>query len=96
MEYKQYNLEEIQNMFDKERNPEELNKIIGAMVNKQDILSNDNEETNDVQLEEEMYQQMNLIKLEDLNIIHLQEVRRQLDKKYGKMIFDDEITEIGE
>ena len=31
MEYKQYNLEELQSKFDKERNPEELNKIIGAI-----------------------------------------------------------------
>jgi len=39
---------------------------------------------------------MNLIKLEDLNVWQLEGVRRKLDKKYGKMVFDDEINEIGE
>ena len=56
MEYEQYNLDELQNMLDKEHNPEELNKIMGAIVEKQGVLSNDNEETNNVQLEEEIYQ----------------------------------------
>ena len=39
---------------------------------------------------------MNLIKLEDLNVIPLEEARRKLDKKYGKMVFDDKINQIGE
>jgi len=83
-------------MFDKEQNSEELNKIIGELVNKQYALFDDNKETNNVQLEEEIYQQMNLIKLKNLNIIPLEKVRRKLDTKYGKMIFDDEVNEIGE
>ena len=29
MEYKQYTLDELENMFEKEQNPKELNKIIG-------------------------------------------------------------------
>jgi len=33
-------------MFDKEQNPKELNKIMSAIVEKQDILFDDNEETN--------------------------------------------------
>jgi len=48
MEYKQYTLEKLQKMFDKEQNPDELNKIIGAINDKHDVLSNDNEETNNV------------------------------------------------
>ena len=39
---------------------------------------------------------MNLIKLEDLNILPLAEIRRELDKKYGKMTNENEINEIGE
>ena len=39
---------------------------------------------------------MNLIKLEDLNIIPLEEARNRPAKKYGTMIFNDEINEIGE
>ena len=55
MEYKQHTLEELQKIFEKEQNPEELNKIMGTVSDKYDILSNDNEETNNVQLEEEIY-----------------------------------------
>ena len=81
MDYKQYNLEELQDMFDKEQNPEELNKIMSIIVDKQGILLDDYEESNNAQLEEEIYQQMNLIKLEDLNVIPLEEIRIKLDKK---------------
>ena len=50
MKHKQYTLEELQNMFEKEQNPEELNKIMSAISDKHDVLLNDNEETNNVQL----------------------------------------------
>ena len=46
MDYKQYNLEELQGMFDKEQNPEELNKIMNVIVDKQGILSEDYKEAN--------------------------------------------------
>ena len=69
---------------------------MGAISDKHDVLSDDNEETNNVQLEEEIYQQMNLIKLEDLNALPLEEIKRKLDKKYGKMVAEDEINELGE
>ena len=39
---------------------------------------------------------MNLINLEDLNVLSLEEIRRKLDEKYGKMIVEDEINEIGQ
>ena len=55
MEYEQHTLEELQKMFEKEQNPKELNKIMGAISDKHDVLSNDNEETNNVQLEEQIY-----------------------------------------
>jgi len=42
-DYKQYNLEELRNMFDKEQNSEEINKIMNALVDKQGVLSDDNE-----------------------------------------------------
>ena len=67
-------------MFDKEQNPEELNKIMSVIVDKEGILYDDYEETNNAQLEEEINQQMNLIKLEDLNVLPLEEIRK-LDKK---------------
>ena len=53
MEYEQNTLEELQKVFDKEQNPDELNKIMSAISDKHDVLSDDNEETNNVQLEEE-------------------------------------------
>ena len=81
IKYNQYTLEEFQNMFEKEHNLEDLNKIMSTISNKHDILSYDNEKTNNVQLEEEIYQQMNLIKLVDLNVILLEEIRKKLDKK---------------
>ena len=76
MEYKQYNLDKLQDIFEKEQNPKELNKIMGAIIHQHDILSDDNEETNNFQLEEEIYQHMNLIKLEDLNMLLLEEVKK--------------------
>jgi len=39
---------------------------------------------------------MNLIKLDDLNVLPLEEIKRTLDKKYGKMIAENEINEIEE
>jgi len=84
MDYKQYNLEELQGMFDKEQNTEELNKIMSVIVDKQGILLDGYEESNNAQLEEEMYQRMNLIKLEALNVLPLEEIRKKLAKKFGK------------
>jgi len=54
-------------MFEKEQNSEELNKTMRVISDKHAVLSYDKEETNNVQLEEGIYQQINLIKLEDLN-----------------------------
>ena len=42
-------------MFDKEQNSKELNKIMSAISDKYDVLSDDNEETNNIQIEEETY-----------------------------------------
>jgi len=55
MKYEKYSLEELQKMLDVEQNPEELHKIMSTISDKHDVLSDDNEETNDVQLEEEIY-----------------------------------------
>ena len=55
MQYRQFTFEELQKMFDKGQNPEELNKITGAISDKHGILSEDNEVTNNVQLQEEIY-----------------------------------------
>ena len=43
MDYKQYKNYKLQEMFDKEQNPEELNKIMSVIVDKQGILSYDYE-----------------------------------------------------
>ena len=48
MENKQHNLIELHIIFDGEQNSDELNKIMGAIVDKWDVLSNDNEETNNI------------------------------------------------
>ena len=42
-------------MFDREQNPEELNKIMSIIVDKQGLLSDYYEETNNAQLAEEIY-----------------------------------------
>ena len=34
MDYKQYNLEELQSMFDREQNPDELNKFMSIIGDK--------------------------------------------------------------
>ena len=47
----EYTLEELHNMFDKEQKSRDLHKIMSAMVEKHDVLFDDNEETNHVQLE---------------------------------------------
>jgi len=65
---------------------------MSAISEKPDVLSDDNEETNNIQLKEEIYQQINLIILEDLNVLSLEEVRKKLDRKYGKIVFEDEIN----
>jgi len=54
---------------------------MGTIVERQDASPDNNEETNNVPLEEEMHQQMNLIKLEDLNIVLLEEIRRKMNLK---------------
>ena len=48
-------------MFDKEQNFKELNKIMSGISDKYNVLSDDNEETNNIQLEEEIYQQRILL-----------------------------------
>ena len=69
---------------------------MSVIVDKQGILSDDYEETNKAQLEEEIYQQMNLIKLKDLNVLPLAKIRQKLDKKFGKKLLEEENNEIGE
>jgi len=39
---------------------------------------------------------MNLIKLEDLNVVPLEEIRKKLDKKFGKKPLEEEHNEVGE
>jgi len=54
MGYEKYGFEELQKMFDEEQNSIELNKIMSAISDKYDVLSYDNEEIDNVQLEEEI------------------------------------------
>jgi len=69
---------------------------MSVIVDKQGILSDDYEESNNAQLEEEIYQQMNLIKLEDFKVLPLEEIRKKLDTKFGKKPLDEENDEVGE
>jgi len=69
---------------------------MSVIVDKQGILSDDYEESNNAQLEEEIYQQMNLIKLEDLKVLPLEEIRKKFDKKFGKKPLDEENNVVGE
>jgi len=69
---------------------------MGAIVDKHEILFNDNEKTNNIKLEEETNQQMKVIKREDLDVVPLVEVRNNLDKKYCKVVDESKINEIGE
>ena len=64
------------------------------IVDKQGILSDDYEKTNNTQLEEEIYQQMNSIKLEDLNALRLEETRKKLDKQFVKKLLEEENNEV--
>jgi len=82
-------------MFDKEQNLEVLNKFMSVIVDKQGILIYEYEETNNAQLEEEIYQQINLIKLEDLNVLSLEEITKKLDKKFEKKPLEEENNEVG-
>jgi len=56
---------------------------MSVIVDKQGILSDDYE-TNNAHIEEEGYQQINLIKLEDRNTLPLEEIRKKLDKRFEK------------
>ena len=57
---------------------------MGTIVEKQDVLFEVNEQTKNVPLEEEIYQQLNLTKLENLNVVPLEEIRRKQDKNLVK------------
>jgi len=67
---------------------------MGAIADRQEVLSNDNEEINNTQLKEEIHEEVNLIKLMDLDDIPLEEIRRKLNKKYEKLVPKSEINEI--
>ena len=51
----QYNLEEVQTIFDREKNLKEFNKIMEAITEKQEVLPNTNEETNNAHLEHVLF-----------------------------------------
>ena len=67
---------------------------MSTISGKYDVLFDDNEATNISLLEEEIYQQTNLIRLENLNVLPLEEIRKKLGKKYVKITVEDEINEI--
>ena len=54
---------------------------MGVIVEKQDVLFDDKKEITNVQLEEEIYQQINLIKLKDLDVVPLEEIKTNIDFK---------------
>ena len=82
-------------MLDKDQNPKELNKIIATIVDKQGVFSDENKETNHVQIEEKMYLQLNLLKLKDLDAIPLEELRDQFRKMVAKIEINELVNELG-
>jgi len=84
MDYNRSNLEELQNIFDNEENIEKLNQITGAIAYKHEVLLDNSKETNYVLLRGKICQQINLIRLENLNVLQVEESKRKVDKKYEK------------
>ena len=62
-------------MFDEEQNPKKIIWNHERNSRQTRCRAEDNEETNDVQLEEKIYQQINLIKSEHLNVVPLKEIK---------------------
>ena len=87
-------LEELHNLFDKKEDPEKLNKIMKVITEKEDILDHEFEENNYVTIEDDLYHQMGLIKLDDLECLPLEIIQQKIDKKLGKRVIDS--NEIGE
>jgi len=52
---------------------------MSTISEKYEILLDDNKETNNVQLEQEIYQQINLIKLDDFDALPLEEMGEEID-----------------
>jgi len=57
---------------------------MSIIVDKQKILSDDCEESNNAQLEEKNLLTNELNQLEDLKVLSLEETRKKLDKKFEK------------
>ena len=81
------NLKELRELYDIEEDPDKLNKIMAIISDK--WVASDEEEKNYTSIEEDLYQQMGLIKLEDLEFVPLEDVKRKLENKMGKMIMDN-------
>ncbi|KAL2902531.1 ORF 1: putative Polyprotein CP [Bienertia sinuspersici] len=85
---------ELQELFDKEENLDELNKIMTIIAEKRRKTNDEGEQENYTIIEEDLYQQMGLIKLDDLEFVPLEDIKRKLDNKLGKMIVDN--NKVGE
>ena len=46
--------------------------------------------------QKKIYQQIDLIKLKDVNVLPLEKIRKKLVKKFEKMLLAEENNEIGE
>lgn len=96
-ELRNKSLEELPELFDKETNPIELNKIM-TVICENWVFSDSEEqeqESNYLSIEEDLYEQTGLFKLEDLDTIPLEEIQESVDSRAGNMIVTNN-NKIGE
>ncbi|XP_056695731.1 uncharacterized protein [Spinacia oleracea] len=86
---KDKNLEELENLFDHEENPNELNNIMKIIAEKWVDSDSEDNENNYVSIEEELNQQMGLIKLEVLEAIPLEIIQQNVENKLEKMVVEN-------
>ncbi|XP_021722592.1 uncharacterized protein LOC110690074 [Chenopodium quinoa] len=74
-------IEELQILFEKEEDPDKLNEIMNLISEKGIASDNETEENNYVSLEEDLYQQMGLMKLDDLDFLPIEVVQQKIENK---------------
>ncbi|XP_021743973.1 uncharacterized protein LOC110710017 [Chenopodium quinoa] len=87
-------LKELQVLFDEEEDPNKLNEIMNLISNKGIASDNEIKENNYATLEEDLYQQMGLMKLNDLDFLPKEVVQQKIENKLGKRVMDN--NDVGE
>ncbi|XP_021728284.1 uncharacterized protein LOC110695343 [Chenopodium quinoa] len=87
-------IEELQILFDKQEDPDRLNDIMKIIFEKEIASDYELEENNYITLEEDLYQQMGLMKLDDLDFLPLEVVQQKIVNKLGKRVMDN--NDVGE